>query len=203
MLRGIFKILSHADRAFPSPHTICRTTEKILRGKIKIILKYALPCWRNHEDCGDAKPHENCSVCLGGLGGLEGLGGSKGLGSSEGSGGLAGLGRLGSLGSLKIHTLNILNLPNFPNLLNSTQTFSCPFVTAEPFRVRCGGETRQGESEDASRRDVSLKPKEASDDSIAPKRDFSAHRFSWSREAQNISAKTFGISRHTRFHLMS
>ena len=32
-----FKILSHADKAFPSPHTICRTTEKILRGKIKII----------------------------------------------------------------------------------------------------------------------------------------------------------------------
>jgi hypothetical protein len=40
-------------------------------------------------------------------------------------------------------------------------------VTAEPFRVRCGGETRQGESEDVSRRDVSLKPEEATDDSIA------------------------------------
>jgi hypothetical protein len=34
---GISKILSYADKAFPSPHTICRTTEKILRGKIKII----------------------------------------------------------------------------------------------------------------------------------------------------------------------
>jgi hypothetical protein len=40
-------------------------------------------------------------------------------------------------------------------------------VTAEPFHVRCGGETQQGESEDASRRDVSLKPEEAADDSIA------------------------------------
>ena len=37
MLLGVFKILSHADKAFPSPHTICRTTAKILREKIKII----------------------------------------------------------------------------------------------------------------------------------------------------------------------
>ena len=37
VLHGIFKILSHADKAFPSPHTICRTAEKILRGKMKII----------------------------------------------------------------------------------------------------------------------------------------------------------------------
>ena len=37
MLPGIFKILSHADKAFPSPHTICRATKKILHEKMKII----------------------------------------------------------------------------------------------------------------------------------------------------------------------
>ena len=108
MLLGIFKILSHADKAFPSPHTICRAAEKILREKIKIIGWLIFSCAAG----ATTKAHENCSVCLGG---------------SEGSGGLAGL---GCLGSLKIHTLNILNLPNFPNLLNSTQTFSCHFVIA-------------------------------------------------------------------------
>ena len=53
------------------------------------------------------------------------------------------------------------------NVIFKDPDFSCNFVTAEPFRVRCGGETRQGESEEALRRDVSLKPKEAADDSIA------------------------------------
>ena len=46
---------------------------------------------------------------------------------------------------------------------------------------------RQGESEEASRRDFSLKPKEAADDSIASHRDKAAHWFSWSRQRRKNS----------------
>ena len=41
--------------------------------------------------------------------------------------------------------------------------------------------TRRVEAEEASRRDLSLKPEEADDDSIAPYARLAAHRFSWSR----------------------
>ena len=49
--------------------------------------------------------------------------------------------------------------------------------------------TRRVEAEEASRRDLSLKPEEADDDSIAPCARLAAHRFSWSRRRRKKSLR--------------